>query len=179
MHFIEHLNFKTLKYDLVNKFFYKKTKSIPAIKKIILNFGSKTTDLKFLSSSLLALELITLNQGKLTTTNKTNVVLKIRKGNPVGCKIILQNKQMFCFLENIFVNIFPNIKNFDGITLNKIIDSKTFSYQLKETLNFNELKKHYHLFNNLPNLNINIITNAKNKKELIFLLKSIQFPIKI
>lgn len=178
MHFIEHLNVKTLKYDLANKFFYKKTKKIPEIKKIILNFGCRTTEIKLLSASLLALELITSKKGKLTTTKRTNVVLKIRKGNPTGCKITLQKKQMFHFLEKIFVNIFPNIKNFTGIKLNKNINIKSFSYQLHDTLNFNELEEHYHLFNKLPNLNITILTNSRNKKELIFILKSIQFPIK-
>ena len=178
MHSIEYFNFKTLKYDLANKFFYKKTKRIPAIKKIILNFGCKTTEIKLLAESLLALELITSNQGKLTTAKKINIILKIRKGNPIGCKVTLQKKQMFNFLEKIFINIFPNIKNFTGIKLNKNIDTKALSYQLCDTLHFDGLEEHYYSFNNLPNLNITILTNVKNKKELMFILKSIQFPIK-
>jgi len=179
MHFIKSLNFKTLKYDLVNKFFYRKTKNIPAIKKIILNFGCKTTDIKRLSSSLLALELITLQKGKLTTINKTNLVLKIRKGNPVGCKVTLKNKQIFYFLEKIFLNIFPNIKNFNGISLIKNINSKAFSYQLNDTLSFNELEEHYQIFNNLSNLSINILTNTVDKEKSVFIFKSLQFPIKV
>jgi ribosomal protein L5 len=59
MNFLEHFYLKTLKYDLSNRFLYKNTKELPKLKKIILNFGCKTSDLKQLSASLLALELIT------------------------------------------------------------------------------------------------------------------------
>ena len=49
MHFLENFYFKTLKYDLINKFIYKNTTKLPKLKKIILNFGSKTADIKQLS----------------------------------------------------------------------------------------------------------------------------------
>jgi len=179
MTFLEHLISKTLKYDLTNKFLYKTTKKIPKVKKIILNFGCRTTDIKKLSSSLLALELLTSKKSKLTTTKKQNIALKIRKGNPVGCKVTLQNKQMFTFLEKILINIFPNIKNFNGIKLNKSNNSKTLSFELYDPFSFNELEEHYYLFNILPKLSITILTDSKDKKEFLFIFKSIQFPIKI
>jgi len=179
MHFIEHFNFKTLKYELANKFFYKNTKKIPKIKKITLNFGCKTTEIKHLAASLLALEIITSKKGKLTTAKKSNIILKIRKGNPIGCKITLQKKQIFNFLEKIFIYIFPNIKNFSGIKLTETINPKSLSFRLTDTFNFNEFEEHYYLFNNLPNLDITITTNSKNKEELIFILKSMQFPLKL
>lgn len=178
MNFLEHFRSKTLKYDLANKFLYKTTKKIPKIKKIILNFGCKTSEVKKLASSLLALELITSKKGKLTTTTKPNIILKIRKGNPVGCKVTLQNKQMFMFLERIVTNILPNMKNFNGIILNKTLNPKAFSYELHDPFNFYELEEHYYLFNILPKLNITIVTTSTNKKELVFIFKSIQFPIK-
>jgi large subunit ribosomal protein L5 len=179
MIFLEHLILKTLKYDLTNKFLYKNTKKIPKVKKIILNFGCKTTDIKNLSASLLALELLTLKKSKLTTTRKPNIALKIRKGNPVGCKVTLQNKKMFIFLEKILIHIFPSIKNFNGIQIKKSKSSKSFSFELYDLFSFNELEEHYYLFNALPKLSITIITNSKSSKELFFIFKSIQFPIKI
>ena len=178
MNIIKHFILRTLKHDLTNKFLYKTTKKIPIIKKITLNFGCKTTELKRLSSSLLALELITSKKGKLTTTKKPNIVLKIRKGNPVGCKVTLQNKKMFTFLEKIFINIFPNIKNFTSIKLNKSINTNTFSYEISDPLNFSELEEHYYLFYTLPKLGISISTNSKSKEELLFIFRSIKFPIK-
>ena len=77
MHFLEHFFFKTLKYDLINKFVFIDADKLPKLKKIILNFGFKTADMKQLSSGLLALELITNQKGILTTTTKSNILLKV------------------------------------------------------------------------------------------------------
>lgn len=178
MHFLEYPYKKTLKYDLANKFFYNKTKDLPKLKKITLNFNCKTTEIKNLSASLLALELITNQKGKLTATKHSNVLLKIRKGNPVGCKVTLRKKQMFYLLEKILIKILPKIKNFNGFLINRKLKKNAFSYELHDTLFFNELEEHYYLFNTLPNLSITLITQSKMKEELIFILKSLQFPMK-
>lgn len=47
---------KTLKYDLINKFLYKKTKSLPKLKQITLQLDTSDTHIKNLSSNLLALQ---------------------------------------------------------------------------------------------------------------------------
>ena len=71
-----------IKYDLINKFYYTNHKQIPQIINIILNFNCKNLNVKNLVSSLVALELITMKKGIVLTSKKSNIVLKIRKGNP-------------------------------------------------------------------------------------------------
>jgi large subunit ribosomal protein L5 len=176
MHFIENLYLKTLKYDLSNKFLYTKTQELPELKKIILNFGCKTTNMKNLAASLLALELIALQKGVLTQTTKSDILLKVRKGNPVGCKVVLKKTQMFQFLTRLLVEVIPKTKNFAGFKLNKQPKQSTFSYQLYDSLSFNDLEKNYYLFNNLPQLKITFVTSSKLKNELTFLLTSLQLP---
>lgn len=177
MHFIENLYFKTLKYDLSNKFLYDKTKDLPKLEKIVLNFGCKTTNIKNLAASLLALELISFKKGVLTKTKKSNILLKVRKGNPVGCKVILKNTKMFTLLTRLITEIVPKTKKFNGLRLNQQINQNTFSYQLLDTLNFNELEKNYSLFSNLSQLKITFVTNSNTTKELTFLLTSIKLPL--
>lgn len=178
MPFLINFYLKTLKYDLANKFFYKNTKELPKIKKIILNFGCNTTELKSLSSSLLALKLITHQKGNLTITKHSNIFLKIRKGNPIGCKVTLRKTRMFNFLTKIIIQIFPQLKNFYGFNVTRKLKKNMFSYELHETFNFTELENNYYLFNNLPNVGITIVISSKVKEELIFILKSFQFPLK-
>jgi large subunit ribosomal protein L5 len=178
MHFLEHFYIKTLKYDLANKFLYKSTKKIPKLKKIILNFGCKTSDIKHLASSLLALELITNQKGTMTTTKHSNILLKIRKGNPTGCKITLRKNKMLDYLSKILIEIFPRLKSFEGFKFNRKIKKNYFSYELHDTFNFTELEEHYYLFNNLAKLDVTLVTNTETKKELLFVLKSLQFPLK-
>lgn len=176
MHFLEKFHSKNLKYELVNKFVYSNTKSIPKLKKISLNFGCKTADVKQLSSSLLALELIANQRGLLTKTKHSNILFKIRKGNPTGCKLTLSKYNTYNFLWKLTCEIFPKLKNFSGFYSSKILKKNHFSYELHETFAFKELESHYYLFNGLPKLNLTIVTSTGDKKELTLLLKSLQLP---
>lgn len=175
MHYLKKFYNKTIKYELINKFIYNNTNKLPKIEKIILNFGCKTADIKQLSSGLLALELITSQKGKLTTTRHSNILFKIRKGNPTGCKVTLSKFQILNFISTIMIEILPKLKNFSGFS--KKNNKNVFSYKLTETFSFSELENHYYLFNSLPNLNITIITNSKTKEEMLVLLNSFKFPL--
>lgn len=176
MYFLKHFNNKTLSYDLINKFFCNNTKKLPKLKKIILNFGGKTTEIKHLSACLLALELITNQKGALTRAKHPNIRLKIRSGNPTGCKITLRRNSMLNFFFKTLIDIFPKIKSFKGIQISTKMKENTFSYEIDDTFSFPELEAHYYLFNNLPKLHVTIVTNCETKEEFIFLLKSLQFP---
>ena len=178
MHFLNYFYNKNLKLDLINKFYYTNLKKLPKLKKITLNSSAKTTELKILATNLLALELITNRRGKLTTSKKPNLLLKVRKGNPTGCKLTLTKNLMFNFLSRLLVELFPKIKNFDKITISQKIEKGSFSFVLKNILNFSELSEHYALFNNVSNVSLSFTTSAKTKNELVFLLKSLQIPIK-
>lgn len=177
MHFLKKYYNNNLKYEFINKFIYTKNTHIPKLKKIILNFGCKTADIKQLSSSLLAFELITSQKGKLSRTKTSNILFKIRKGNPTGCKITLSKFNIFHFFSKMITEILPKLKIFFNLKSLKKLNYNTFSFRIKETFSFSELEEHYYLFNNLPVLNITIVTSSKTKNEMIFLLKSLKFPI--
>lgn len=180
MHFLEKFYYKTLKYDLINKFNYKNTKTLPNLKTVILNFGCKTADIKQLASCLLALELITNQKGVLTKTKCSKILFKTRKGNPTGCKVTLNKFNSFKFLELSTVEIFPKLKNFTGLN-NKNLKKNTFSYKLNDTFNFFGLEKNFHLFNNLPKLDVSIVSANFNEEneDLHFLLTAYQLPLKV
>ena len=165
MHFLNYFYKRTLKFDLINKFYYTDLKKLPKLKKAVLNFSCKTTELKTLATNLLALELITKQKGILTVSKQPNLLLKIRKGNPTGCSLILKKHLILNFLEKSLTEIFPQIKTFEGISINQKVEQTSTSFIIKNTLNFSELTEHYYLFNNLSNLNLSIVTSAKTKKK--------------
>lgn len=177
MTFIKSFYFKTIKQDFVNKFSYKNTKKIPKLKKIILDFNCKSSELKSIISCLLALEIIAKQKGKMTLANHSNVLLKLRKGNPIGCKVTLKKKNLFSYLLKNLLSVFPMLKNFEGFNKNKL-KNNSFSYKISDTFSFKELGNNYYLFNNLPKLNVTIVTTTKTIDELNFLLKSFKLPIK-
>jgi large subunit ribosomal protein L5 len=169
-----------IKHDLVNKFLYKNINELPKLKKINLNFyyDNKNFNLKNLGLSMLALELITNQKGKLTHLKNPKLSIKIRKGHPVGCKITLEKKSMYEFFFNLLTNILPKIKNFSAVKIkHNHHQVKTVSFKITNISITKELEKHHNLFKGLPKLGITFVTNTKNQKELFFLLVSHKLPL--
>ena len=177
MNMLENYYHKVIKYDLINKFPYTYLNEVPELKKIVLNFGCKNSEIKNLASALFALELITMKSGSLTRAQRPNLLLKIRKGNPTGCVVVLQKSKMYTFLFKLLTEVFPNLKDFQGINISNKIAEHRFSFTLDNLINFKELEKQFYLFINLPPLNITFVTNTRSKKELSYLLRSLKLPI--
>ena len=177
MNILENYYQKIIRLDLINKFSYTHENEIPKLKKIILNFGCKSLDIRYLASALLSLELITIKRGLLTKSQRPNMLLKIRKGNPTGCMVVLEKTKMYFFLLKILMEVFPNLKDFRGINILNKQEKTCFSFTLKELINFKELEKQFYLFINLPPLNITLITNTESRTELLYLLRALKLPI--
>jgi len=165
-------------YDLLTKFNYTNSFQLPNIEKISINMSSLEIILekKKIIQLLLSIELITGQTGKITISKKNKIHLKIKKGMIVGCKVTLNKKQSYVFLDNLILFVLPHIKNFKGFKINNKMP-KTLSFQINNFLNFFELQNEFLTFSNLPPLNISINTNSKDINELTLLLNSINFPI--
>lgn len=172
---MKHFYSKSVKYDLLNKFFYKNTKNFPKIKKIVLNLGCNTTKITNLAISALALELITSKKSQFTVTKKANLLFKIRKGNPVGCKVVLKSNNIFNFLEINSYYILPKLQHFNNLVIKNKLNKNSLQYKIPNLLTFTELEKNYSLFHELRNLDVTIITNSSKIKETKFLMRSFQF----
>ncbi len=177
MHYFEFYYENVLKYDLLNRFYYRSISDLPRLYAIILNFGVKKTNLKSLLTSLLALELVTTKKGTFTSSNKINISLKIKKGNVVGCKLILKKKEMYIFLAKLMNEIVPKLNNFSGFKVSSKKNTKDAAYRLQNPLLFTELESNYYLFNKLPELDITFLTNSVSLNEFAFLLNSFKLPI--
>lgn len=179
MNTLENYYKKVIRYDLINKFYYNKIKKIPKLKKIILNFGYKKSEMKLIAPALFALEILSLRRGSLTTSKRANILLKIRKGSIVGCVVVLKKDEMYYFFLKLLIDVFPNLKDFKGFIFSKNLKNSSFSFTLKDLINFKDLERQFYLFTNLPSLNIVIITNSTTAKELNYLLNSYKLPLAI
>ena len=160
----------------MNKFRLKKSNQIPRIKRITLNFGCKNFSVQKFATTMLALELIASKKAKITIAKKPNILLKIQKGQPSGCKVILQNKEIYAFLTRLHLEILPKFKNFAGFNIKTQTSSFFFNIPSNKIM-LKEFEDHYPLFTNLPSLNIHVSTNTSQPKELLFLMKAMKFPI--
>lgn len=176
MHFLNYYNEKIIKHDLVNKFTYDQPEKIPEFKKIILNFGCKNFTIQKFATTILALEILAAKKSKITTAKQANVLFKIQKGQPAGCKaILLEKKLIYDFLNRLLVEILPKLKNFSGLNIQT--KGSGFSFKLaSNNIMLQEFEEQYPLFTNLPDLDIYISTNSKNHDELLFLIESLKLP---
>ena len=182
MHVLKYYYKKIIKYDFINKFTDNNNlKSIPKFKKIILNFGCINSEITKLLATSLFLELITSKNAFITSAQKSNIIIKIKKGSPTGCTVTLKDKLMYQFFYKLLTEIFPKIKNFKKLAIKQTKHQKTITYSIDETLLvFSELKEHYYIFSNkIPKIDIAIVTNTKSQKEFIYLIKSFKIPIEI
>ena len=159
-------------YDLITKLHFKNIFEIPKITKICLNIGFKNANIekKKLINIIILLKLITNQKPIVTKSKKNNIFLKIKKNSIIGCKVTLRKKNIYVFLEKLIIFILPQINN--NIKFN-FKNKNILSFQIKNILNFFELRREFLKFKDIPSIDVSIHTNAKNNKELLFLLNSL------
>lgn len=157
-------------YDLLTKVHYKNIFEIPKITKICLNIGFKNANIekKKLINIIMFLKLITNQKLMITRSKKNNIFLKIKKNTIIGCKVTLRKNNIYIFLEKFLIFILPNMYKIKFNTNNKNI----LNFQIKNILNFFELKTEFLKFKKIPSIDISIHTNSQNNKEFFLLLNS-------
>lgn len=170
--------YKSSKAELKKEFSYSNDMSIPKLKMVSLNVGIKAADSdnKFLSYLATQVSNISGQKAVLTKSRKAISTFKLRKDLPIGCKVTLRGKKMYQFLDKLINVALPRIRDFRGLSSKGFNQSAHYSFGIKEHSIFLEVD-----LDNIPKIfgmNINIVTTAKTKKESLFLLKKINFPIK-
>jgi large subunit ribosomal protein L5 len=176
MSLLEYFFYKNLKYSFINKFKHNSLKSLPKIKKVTLTFKTKVPNLKIIATSFLATEFITKKQTKSSfmVAKQQNLLLKIKKGNPIGCKIFLSKIKMFKFIEQLIFNVLllkkkpNNVSNFYKPQLT----DNSCTLTIQNTIVLPQLAKFYNIFNIIDHLNLVINITTKNKTTTIFIFKS-------
>lgn len=173
MNFLKCYNKNIVKYDLINKFNFKTVIDLPDFKFIHLRFNFKKYEVKSLVSALVALELITNQKATFITSKKFNVSLKIQKGDPIGCKIILRKHKMHHFLYQLLNKFELKTRSNKSNTS----DFSLYSFKIRNVLIFNNLEKNYIFFKNLQNLHVGIGTSNLKFKPFKFLFQSYKINI--
>ena len=177
MQFLNYHYKNTIKYDLQNKFNYNNLDKLSKLKKIILSFKCKEIDMHKIATLLLALELITTQKSCIVAIKRTKNFIKLKKGYPAKCQVILRKSVMYDFLIKCLIEIFPKIQDFSNLQIN-LVSSNIIIYSfIKTAVNLTELNQGP-IFKKLPKLDIKILTETNSINELKFLIKNFNLPIK-
>ena len=178
MNFIENCFNFNLQYSFLNKFRYKSLSKMPKIKKLVLTTKVSKYKTRELALNFLILELLIGRDltFKIFKTKKPNLILKLRKGIPIGVMVILKKQiKIFCVLTKFFhFKLLKNHKkNINNVINLKKIKKNYINFSIKnDILNLKKIALFYNLFiYNKLNFTINIIFYNKLQKEIAFIYK--------
>jgi len=157
---------------------YKNKLEVPRLEKIVINMGvgEGAHDIKVIEEAVLALSLITGQKPIITRAKKAISNFKIKKGDPIGCKVTLRRERMYEFLDR-FINVaLPRIRDFRGVSPDSFDDYGNYNIGISEYTVFPEIE--YDKVQHVLGMDINIVIKAKNKKESYLLLKLLGMPFR-
>jgi len=168
MNFIKQHYDNIIQYDFINKFSLNNVSDIPKITKIVVSFNFANYSKKKALSCLLAIKLLTGQNGLILTSKTHNLRLKIKKGSPVACLVVLKKQSLETFLETFLFSILPNL-NLEHFVLK---NANSLSFRIPKSFLVNELNNFYSFFKDILDLNITIVSKTENILKLVFLFNS-------
>ena len=173
--------------ELLRKFnlfsHYKNVNELPNNLETVTLFitMSKNMSLKNIVKAFALLELITGSRPFFVRSKKSSVLLKRRKGAPIGVKLTLRGDVARLFLLKLVWEILPKIKDLN-LNYNLKRDSNQSSvllFKIKDPFVFSELKNFYFLFKDAGSLKVVCSFKKNNSKgETYFKSRLLQLPFK-
>ena len=158
------------KYNLF--FHYKNVNQIPnRVEKVTLFITlSKNKSLKMLIKAFTLLEIITGSRPVFVRAKKSSILLKRRKGAPIGVKITLRNQQANLFFLKLNWEVLPKLKDlkFNYRLKKDSAKNSVLSFNIKDPFIFSELRDYYFYFKDIGSIKIVCSFPKKNRKEETF-----------
>jgi large subunit ribosomal protein L5 len=164
--------------QLIAKLNYRSVMQVPIIKKITLNMGvgKAVSEKKLLDNAFSDLTAISGQKPLLTKARKSVAGFKIRKGNPIGCKVTLRGERMWEFFERLIFIALPRVRDFRGLSVKSFDGFGNYSMGIREQIIFPETD--YDKVDRIRGLDITITNNAKSDDEGHALLDAFNFPFR-
>lgn len=163
---------------LVDKFSYSSSMQAPKLQKVCLNqgVGKATADKKLIDQAIEEMTLIAGQQAVPARSKKDISNFKLRKGMPVGVRVVLRGNKMYEFVERLVSVSLPRTRDFRGIS-NKGFDKHgNYTLGIKEQIIFPEID--IDKVKSISGMDITFVTTAKTKKEALALLTELGLPFK-
>ena len=162
--------------SLQKTFSYKNIHEVPKLVKIKINrgLGMDAQNSSILKKSVDEVRAISGQQPVVTKAKKSIAGFKIRDGMNLGVTVTLRGSKMYTFFAKLIHLVFPQIRDFRGLSANNFDRNGNYNFGLQDQLIFPEIN--YENIDKTRGLNITIVTTAKNKEEGIALLKEFGFP---
>jgi large subunit ribosomal protein L5 len=154
---------------------YKNVHQIPKVDKIVINMGVRS-DLEKVAVEDAARDLgaITGRKAVITKSKQSVANFKLRKGQPVGCRVTLRREVMYEFFDRLVAAALPRVRDFRGVSPRKFDGRGNYSIGLPEQSLFPEIE--LDKVKRTQGMDITIVTTATTDEEARELLTLMGMP---
>jgi len=162
----------------MEKFSYTSSMQAPKLTKICLNqgVGRATADKKLVDHALVEMSIIAGQKAVPAISKKDISNFKLRKGVPIGARVVLRGERMYEFLERLISVAIPRTRDFRGISLKGFDKFGNYSMGIKEQIVFPEID--IDKVKEISGMDITFVTTANTKEESLALLIELGLPFK-
>jgi len=169
---------KEISLKMQEKFKFSSIMRVPKYKKVVVHIGTgklQKDDPKAVEEATRTIIEITGQKPSVRLAKKAISGFKLRSGDKIGLMVTLRGDRMYDFLEKLIRMVLPRIRDFRGLQESCIDKQGNLNIGIKEQVVFLEVRPER--IEKVHGLQINIVTDAKNKEEAkeLFELSGIKF----
>lgn len=164
--------------ELMKRFGYKNTLAVPRLLKVVVNMGvgKAIENRKCLEDAQRHLAQVTGQKPIITKARKSIAGFKLRKDNPIGCKVTLRGKRMYEFIDRLISIVLPRIKDFRGLSPTGFDQRGNYTMGINEQVVFPEINIEDVEFT--QGMDITVVTSCTKKEESKELLRLFGAPFR-
>jgi large subunit ribosomal protein L5 len=160
---------------LTEKRKYTNVHQVPRMEKIVVNMGvSASLEKVAVDDAAKDLTMITGRKPVICKSRAAVANFKLRKGQPIGCRVTLRRDAMYEFFDRLIAAALPRIRDFRGVSPRKFDGRGNYSVGIAEQTIFPEIEMDK--IKRTQGMDITIVTSARTDAEALDLLKLMGMP---
>lgn len=154
---------------------YTNPHQVPRLEKIVVNMGvSASLEKTAVDDAARDLALITGQKPVINKARHSISNFKLRKGQPIGCRVTLRRDMMYVFFDRLISVTLPRIRDFRGLSRRSFDGRGNYSLGIAEQTVFPEID--LDKIKRTQGMDITIVTSAETDEEAYELLKLMGMP---
>jgi large subunit ribosomal protein L5 len=160
---------------LKTKHNFKNVHQVPKFVKIVVNMGISASNEKgAVEDAAKDLMMITGRKPVISRSRKDVANFKLRKNQPIGCRVTLRGDTMFEFFDRLVATSLPRIRDFRGLSPRKFDGRGNYTFGIADQSIFPEIE--LEKIKRTQGMDVTIVTTAPSDNLAHDLLKLMGFP---
>jgi large subunit ribosomal protein L5 len=163
---------------IAKEFGIKNPMAVPRLEKIVVNMGmgEAIANAKILDTAADEVRAIVGQKPVITKAKKSIASFKLRQGMPIGVMVTLRGDRMYEFLDRLVSIALPRVRDFRGVSPKAFDGRGNYTIGVREQLIFPEID--FNKVEKMRDMNISIVTTARNDEQARALLKNLGMPFR-